>query len=121
MDEFSKLCLTTEAKINVFIKMNKLDEKVNLFEVLECMGEYKTMDENQSKTLTNIKEEIEIDIDEPNLGRFVINCVNYNNFILYQYHFQHLRLYSLYCLCFYNLDCCNHNSVAHMLSFLEDF
>lgn len=77
MDEFSTLCLTTEAKINVFIKMNKLVEKVNLFEVLECMEEYKAMDENQSKTLTNIKEEIEIDIDElkPHVGRFVIMLI----------------------------------------------
>lgn len=109
MDDFSTVCLTTEAKINLFIKMNKLDEKIDLLKVLECIGEYKTMDGNQSKSLPNIKEEIEIDINElkPNIGRFVINCLfitkvsenydDYIKFIIFRL-FYHLHICSLCCL-----------------------
>lgn len=79
MDDFTTLCLNTEAKIYTFVKMNKLEGKVNLHRILQCIGEYKLMDENQSKTLANIKEEIEIEIDElkPNIERFVNNFVKY--------------------------------------------
>lgn len=80
MDEFATLCLNAEAKINIFTKMNKFEGKVNLHRVLECMEEYKSMDENELHTLSNIKEEIEIEIDElkPNIGRFLNKYVKYN-------------------------------------------
>lgn len=81
MDEFSALCMSSEAKINLFIRLNKYEGKVNLQKVVDFSKEYKWTDMGL-KTLRNvdIKEEIDIELEEvkPNRIRSVISNILMN-------------------------------------------
>lgn len=68
MDEFLKICLNTEAKISIFIKLTKSEGTVSLHSV----NDYNWTKEEGNPNVPHIKEEIDIEINEvkPNI-RFV--------------------------------------------------
>lgn len=79
MDEFSTLCLSTQEKIEHFIKFSNFKGKVNLQKVIEFSKEYKWTKDAELKSLKNveIKEEIDIELDEvkPNIVRSVTSNI----------------------------------------------
>lgn len=73
MEEFSTLCLNTEAKIDFFIKQNKPDGKVNLLNVIEYTKDYNIKIENPLKLLHVSKTEVDREVD--NIESFVLRFV----------------------------------------------
>lgn len=75
MEEFSSLCLNTEAKIDFYMKTNKSEGKVILSNVIEYTKDYNLRIDNSVTILhiPKIKEEMDIEIDDvkPVIARFV--------------------------------------------------